>query len=62
MYDDIDIGHNWSEEALNRLFDDIKNFDPTQNITYTVDINMDEIKELVIDTDDLDYTNLVPTK
>ena len=34
MYDDIDIGHNWSEEALNRLFDDIKN-DPNTKISYT---------------------------
>ena len=63
IYDDIDIGHNWSDDALNRLFEDIKNFDPTKNITYTVDVNMDEIKELVIDTkEDLDFTNLLPTK
>lgn len=63
MYDDIDIGHNWSEEALNRLFEDIKNFDPDQNITYTVDVDLDEIKDLVVSTeDDLDYTSLLPTK
>ena len=63
IYDDVDIGHNWTDEALNRLFDDIKNFDPTQNVTYTVDVDDDKINELVIDTDsNLDFSHLLPKK
>ena len=63
IYDDVDIGHNWTDEALNRLFDDIKNFDPTQNVTYTVDVDYDKINELVIDTDsNLDFSHLLPKK
>lgn len=57
-----DLGPDWSEEALDRLFEDIKNFDPNENITYTVE-NLDEIKNLVVSTEDeLDFTTLLPTK
>ena len=57
-----DLGPDWSEEALDRLFEDIKNFDPNENITYTVE-NLDEIKDLVVSTEDeLDFTTLLPTK
>ena len=63
IYDDIDVSHNWSEEALDRLFEDIKNFDPNEMVTYTVDMDLDEIKDLVVSTeDDLDFTNYLPTK
>ena len=57
-----DLGPDWSEDALDRLFEDIKNFDPNENITYTVE-NLDEIKDLVVSTEDeLDYTTLLQTK
>lgn len=63
IYDDIDIGHNWTEEALDRLFTDIKNMDPTQNITYTVDISDTDLKDLVIETDkNFDFSHLLPKK
>tara|TARA_X000001036_G_scaffold438354_1_gene485941 strand:- start:592 stop:936 length:345 start_codon:yes stop_codon:yes gene_type:complete len=61
IYNDVDTGNNWTDEALDRLFEDIKNFDPTK--TYTVEYNLDEIKELVIDSEDgIDFTHLTPTK
>ena len=56
IYDDIDIGHNWSEEALDRLFTDIKNMDPGK--TYTVEYSTDDL----ISGDDfnLDFTTKPP--
>tara|TARA_B100001094_G_C17680227_1_gene553009 strand:- start:9 stop:347 length:339 start_codon:yes stop_codon:yes gene_type:complete len=56
IYDDIDIGHNWSEEALDRLFTDIKNMDPGK--TYTVEYNVNDL----ISGDDLnlDFTTKPP--
>ena len=56
IYDDIDIGHNWSEEALDRLFTDIKNMDPGK--TYTVEYSIDDL----ISGDDfnLDFTTKPP--
>ena len=63
IYTDVDTGSNWTDEALDRLFADIKNFDPTQTHTVNVEYNLDEIKELVIDSEDgIDFTHLIPTK
>ena len=58
IYDDVDIGHNWSEEALDRLFTDIKNMDPGK--TYTVEYDIDDL----INGEDiyLDFTTLPPKK
>jgi len=62
IYDDIDIGHNWTDEALTRLFDDIKNMDPDKTTTYTVEYNVNEL----ISGDDmqfnLDFSQKPPKK
>ena len=51
IYDDLDIGMNWSDEALDRLFEDIKNFDPNKPTTYTVEYDINEL----ISGDDLQF-------
>ena len=60
IYDDLDIGMNWSDEALDRLFTDIKNMEP--NKTYTVEYSVDDL----INGDDLnlnlDFTTKPPKK
>ena len=62
MYDDIDIGHNWTDEALDRLFEDIKNFDPNKPTTYTVEYDINQL----ISGDDmqfnLDFSQKPPKK
>jgi len=50
----------WSDEAIQRLFDDIKNLDPDETRTVTLDYSVDEL----ISGDDisLDYTTFSPNK
>tara|TARA_B100000900_G_scaffold349229_1_gene315299 strand:- start:407 stop:745 length:339 start_codon:yes stop_codon:yes gene_type:complete len=56
IYTDIDTGSNWTDEALDRLFADIKNHDPSK--TYTVEYNIDDL----INGEDfnLDFTTKPP--
>ena len=55
-----DLGSDWSEEALDRLLEDIKNFDTGK--TYTVEYSVDDL----INGDDLnlnlDFTKKPPKK
>jgi len=56
IYTDVDTGSNWTDEALDRLFADIKNPDPSK--TYTVEYNIDDL----INGEDfnLDFTTKPP--
>lgn len=56
IYTDVDTGSNWTDEALDRLFADIKNYD--SNKTYTVEYSVDDL----ISGDDfnLDFTTKPP--
>ena len=62
IYDDLDIGMNWSDEAQDRLFEDIKNFDTYKTSTYTVEYDINEL----ISGDDmqfnLDFSQSPPKK
>lgn len=61
IYKDVDLDFKWSDEAVDRLWTDIMNFDTTE--TVTVDYDIEEFKELVVSTDDdLDFTHLLPKK
>ena len=61
IYKDVDLDFKWSDEAVDRLWTDIMNFDTSETIT--VDYDIEEFKELVISTDDeLDFTHLLPKK
>tara|TARA_B100001173_G_C16010465_1_gene557513 strand:+ start:1758 stop:2099 length:342 start_codon:yes stop_codon:yes gene_type:complete len=61
IYKDVDLDFKWSDEAVDRLWTDIMNFDT--NETVTVDYDIEEFKELVISTDDdMDFTHLLPEK
>ncbi len=37
IIDDKDISHNWTDEAIERLWNDIKNFDENQTVTIELD-------------------------
>ena len=56
IYTDVDTGSNWTDEALDRLFRDIKNLEPDK--TYTVEYSIDDL----ISGDDfnLDFTTKPP--
>ena len=61
IYKDVDLDFKWSDEAVDRLWTDIMNFDT--NETVTVDYDVEEFKDLVISTDDdMDFTHLLPKK
>ena len=56
IYTDVDTGSNWTDEALDRLFADIKNCDP--NKTYTVEYSIDDL--IAGDDFNLDFTTKPP--
>lgn len=41
IVNDVDTDSNWSDEALDRLFADIRKGDPTK--TYTIDYSIDDL-------------------
>jgi hypothetical protein len=48
-----DVAHNWTEEAIDRLLTDIKEWDPTQPYTVTVEgVEFDTDYELFLNTDE----------
>ena len=48
-----DVAHNWSEEAIDRLYADLKAFDPTQPYTVTVEgVEFNTDYELFLNTDE----------
>ena len=55
-----DIDSNWTDEAIQKLFDDINNFNTDDNLTTTVEYNAEEL--LSGDDFNLDYTTFSPNK
>ena len=43
IIDDKDISHNWTDEAIERLWNDIKNFDENQTVTIELDSMTDTL-------------------
>ena len=56
IIDDKDISHNWTDEAIQRLWNDITNIDTSK--TYTVEYSVDDL--IAGDDFNLDFTTKPP--